>query len=171
MKYSGGPLDNQTWQTEWKTDPFVKVQLCEKKRKKKGFFESFRCGEPFWLSSGPPECFTFSYCAWLWFIDKTPPAMLNVLIVTSVLYGHLLQFGGQWGFQYQTQLFTQFLRETGSEQLILAPGLLSCSLFFRRSTVQVIPHWQLVLQVTTELFRVDRAELLEKQDCKISFIL
>ena len=33
-------------------------------------FGSFCCGQPFvhqvWLSSGPPECFTFSYCAWLW---------------------------------------------------------------------------------------------------------
>ena len=28
MKHSGGPLDNQTWQTEWKTAPLVKVQLC-----------------------------------------------------------------------------------------------------------------------------------------------
>ena len=26
MKYSGGPLDSQTWQTEWKTAP---VQWCE----------------------------------------------------------------------------------------------------------------------------------------------
>ena len=23
------PLDNQTWQTEWKTAPLAKVQLCE----------------------------------------------------------------------------------------------------------------------------------------------
>ena len=29
MINSGGPLDNQTWQTEWKTAPLVKVQLCE----------------------------------------------------------------------------------------------------------------------------------------------
>ena len=29
MKSSGGPLDNQTWQTEWKTTPLAKVQLCE----------------------------------------------------------------------------------------------------------------------------------------------
>ena len=29
VKYSGGPLDNQTWQTEWKTAPLAKVQLCE----------------------------------------------------------------------------------------------------------------------------------------------
>ena len=26
---SGGPLDNQTWQTEWKTAPLSKAQLCE----------------------------------------------------------------------------------------------------------------------------------------------
>ena len=26
---SGGPLENQTWQTEWKTAPLAKVQLCE----------------------------------------------------------------------------------------------------------------------------------------------
>ena len=29
MKASGGPLDNQTWQTEWKTASLVKVQLYE----------------------------------------------------------------------------------------------------------------------------------------------
>ena len=29
MKHSDGPLDNQTWQTEWKTVPLAKVQLCE----------------------------------------------------------------------------------------------------------------------------------------------
>ena len=27
----GGPLDNQTWQTERKTAPLAKVQLCEYK--------------------------------------------------------------------------------------------------------------------------------------------
>ena len=29
MKYSDGPLDNQTWQTEWKTASLAKVQLSE----------------------------------------------------------------------------------------------------------------------------------------------
>ena len=29
VEYSGGPLENQTWQTEWKTSPLDKVQLCE----------------------------------------------------------------------------------------------------------------------------------------------
>ena len=29
MTNSGGPLDNQTWQTEWKTAPLAKGQLCE----------------------------------------------------------------------------------------------------------------------------------------------
>ena len=29
VNISGGPLDNQTWQTEWKTTPLAKVQLCE----------------------------------------------------------------------------------------------------------------------------------------------
>ena len=29
MNNSGGPLDYQTWQTEWKTAPLSKVQLCE----------------------------------------------------------------------------------------------------------------------------------------------
>ena len=29
MTNSGGPLDNRTWQTEWKTAPLAKVQLCE----------------------------------------------------------------------------------------------------------------------------------------------
>ena len=29
MNNSGGPLDNKTWQKEWKTAPLAKVQLCE----------------------------------------------------------------------------------------------------------------------------------------------
>ena len=29
MEYSGGPLDKQTWQTEWKIALLDKVQLCE----------------------------------------------------------------------------------------------------------------------------------------------
>ena len=29
MNNSGGPLDNQTRQTEWKAAPLAKVQLCE----------------------------------------------------------------------------------------------------------------------------------------------
>ena len=29
VKNSGGPLNKQTWQTEWKTAPLAKVQLCE----------------------------------------------------------------------------------------------------------------------------------------------
>ena len=29
MTNSGRPLDNQTWQTEWKTAPLAKMQLCE----------------------------------------------------------------------------------------------------------------------------------------------
>ena len=29
VNISGGPLDNQTWQTEWKTAPLAKVQLYE----------------------------------------------------------------------------------------------------------------------------------------------
>ena len=29
VKNCGGPLDNQTWQTEWKTAPLAKVQLSE----------------------------------------------------------------------------------------------------------------------------------------------
>ena len=31
MKISGGPLDNQTWRTEWKTAPLAKVQLYQYK--------------------------------------------------------------------------------------------------------------------------------------------
>ena len=29
MTNSGGPLGNHIWQTEWKTAPLAKVQLCE----------------------------------------------------------------------------------------------------------------------------------------------
>ena len=62
VKHSGGPLDNQTWQTEWKTAPLAIVQLCEYKNQTMEAFVAASC----LLSSGPPEWFTFSYCAWLW---------------------------------------------------------------------------------------------------------
>ena len=29
VKHCGGPLDNRTWWTEWKTAPLARVQLCE----------------------------------------------------------------------------------------------------------------------------------------------
>ena len=61
---SGGPLDSQTWQTEWKTAPLDKVQLCEYENQT---LEAFVAA---WLASVPPEFFTFSYCAWLW--NKDP---------------------------------------------------------------------------------------------------
>ena len=38
VKNSGGPLDNQTWQTEGKTAPLAKVQLCEYKNQTLGVF-------------------------------------------------------------------------------------------------------------------------------------
>ena len=50
---SSEPLDNQTWQTEWKTAPLVKVLLCEVRKPN---FGSFCCGQQFvcqvWLFSG-----------------------------------------------------------------------------------------------------------------------
>ena len=65
MKYSGGSLDNQTWSTEWKTAPMAKVQLCEYKRQTlEAFVAASRLYCQVWLSSGPPDFFTFRY--WLW---------------------------------------------------------------------------------------------------------
>ena len=64
---SGGPLDSQTWQTEWRTAPLAKVQSWEYVNQT---LQAFDCGQPFvhqvWLFSGRPEFFTCSYCAWLW---------------------------------------------------------------------------------------------------------
>ena len=57
MKNSGGPLDNQTWQTEWKTAPLAKVQLCEHENKTFDLFVA--------VSSGLAEFFGFSYCKYL----------------------------------------------------------------------------------------------------------
>ena len=34
----GGSLDNQTWQTKWKTAPLAKVQLCEYENQNSGAF-------------------------------------------------------------------------------------------------------------------------------------
>ena len=44
MKHSGGPLDNQTWQTEWKTASLAKVQLCEKQKQNlESLYTKFDC--------------------------------------------------------------------------------------------------------------------------------
>ena len=59
LTYSGGPLDSQTWQTEWKTAPLAKVQLYEYENQTlEAFVADSRS-----LFSGLPEFFTFSYCA------------------------------------------------------------------------------------------------------------
>ena len=54
---SGGPLDSQTWQTEWNIAPLAKMQFVWVRKPN---FESFCCSQPFvcqvWLSNGPPEC-------------------------------------------------------------------------------------------------------------------
>ena len=72
----GRPLDNQTWQTKWKTTPLAKVQLCEVQKPN---FEHFWCGQPFvyqvWLSNlSHQNFFTFTYTAheilWNWLINK-----------------------------------------------------------------------------------------------------
>ena len=92
---SGGPLDNQTWQTEWKTAPLAKVQLCD--------FGSFCCSQLFvyqvWLSSGPTELFTFSYCAWVWnrlidWIDIYPDKYFTFLLHFHSLDIKLEEIGG-----------------------------------------------------------------------------
>ena len=55
MANSGGPLDNQTWQTEWKTAPLAKVLLCEYENQTLEVFASARHLFPkFGLSIGPP---------------------------------------------------------------------------------------------------------------------
>ena len=43
VKHSGGPLDNQTWQTEWKTAPLAKVQLCEHENQTLEAFAATSC--------------------------------------------------------------------------------------------------------------------------------
>ena len=52
-KNSGGSLKNQTWQTEWKTVPLAKVQLCEYENQT---LEAF-------VAEWPAEFFTFSFSA------------------------------------------------------------------------------------------------------------
>ena len=53
---SGGPLDNQTWQTEWKTAPLAKVQLCEYENQTvEAFVVASHSVCQVWLSSSPPE--------------------------------------------------------------------------------------------------------------------
>ena len=48
-------MDNQTWQTEWKTAPLAKVQLCEYENQTLEDFVAV--SRSFVL--GPPEFFTF----------------------------------------------------------------------------------------------------------------
>ena len=52
----------QTWQTEWKTAPLTKVQLCEYENQT---LEAFVAASRLY-TSGPPEFFIFSFCAWSW---------------------------------------------------------------------------------------------------------
>ena len=40
---SGRQLNNQTWQTEWKTAPLAKVQLCEYENQTLEAFVAVRC--------------------------------------------------------------------------------------------------------------------------------
>ena len=62
VKNSGGPLDNQTWQTEWKTAPLVKVQLYEYKNQTlEGFVAVSRLYAKFDCSVANQNFFTFSY--------------------------------------------------------------------------------------------------------------
>ena len=48
VKIPGGPLDNQTWQTEWKTAPLAELQLCENKKTN---FGSFGCDQISFIQS------------------------------------------------------------------------------------------------------------------------
>ena len=91
MNNSGGPLDNQTCQTEWKT---AALTTEEPMWLWKPSFGSFCCGQPFvcqvWLSSGPPGSFTFSDCAWLW----------NWLICVNCHF----ECQGKWNFKSSLEL-------------------------------------------------------------------
>ena len=42
VENSDGPLDNPTWQTEWKTAPLTKVQLCEHENQTEDFVSAGR---------------------------------------------------------------------------------------------------------------------------------
>ena len=49
-------MDKQTWQTEWKTAPLAKLQLCEyEKQTLQAFVAASRYVCQVWLSSGPTE--------------------------------------------------------------------------------------------------------------------
>ena len=66
-EYCCTPLDNQTWQTEWKTAPLAKVQLCEYKNQN---LEAL-LQPAIWQSSGPPQFFPSSYTLlWNWIIPE-----------------------------------------------------------------------------------------------------
>ena len=54
--HSNGPLDNQTWQTVWKTAPLATLQLCEKENQT--FEASVEVSQFVYqvgLFSGPPK--------------------------------------------------------------------------------------------------------------------
>ena len=62
----GGPLYNQTWQTECKTAPFAKVQLCEHENQTlEAFVVASRLYAKFNCPVARQKFSTFSYCAWL----------------------------------------------------------------------------------------------------------
>ena len=58
------PLDNQTWQTEWKTVPLSKMLVYECENQTLQAFVSAVC-MPSLIHQWPPQLFNFSYCAWL----------------------------------------------------------------------------------------------------------
>ena len=67
LKHSVGPLDNQTWNTNgW---PIQKLPKFAFRTHTSALWPNgavFHSVCQVWLPSGPPEFFTFSYCAWLW---------------------------------------------------------------------------------------------------------
>ena len=61
--FLAGHLDNQTWQTEWKTALLAKVQLCEYQNQTlEAFVAANRLSAKFDCPVVHQNHFTFSYC-------------------------------------------------------------------------------------------------------------
>ena len=75
MKHSGGPLDNQTWQTAWNTAVLAKVQLFEYEHQTvEALLRPAVC---------MPESFTFRYCTWLEYKEGGRPEIYMLPVYTT----------------------------------------------------------------------------------------
>ena len=108
VKYSWGPLHNQTWQTEWKTAPLAKVQLSEYKNQTLELLLQLAGCMPSLTVQWPTRIFHFIYCAWLAYYQCCACRLLTALKGTiNLLAYNMSGFGITWARLAQQTFFIQ----------------------------------------------------------------